>query len=77
MQAEADLVFHLIETEFQKLSLAKQKELLRLLIDKLGVGAEKVSATANQRIPGLQQGKVWVSDDFDDELPDEFWGGRV
>ena len=34
-------------------------------------------AANNQRIPGLQQGKVWVSEDFDDELPDEFWGGRV
>ena len=34
-------------------------------------------APQGKRIPGLQQGKVWVSDDFDDELPDEFWGGRV
>ena len=36
-----------------------------------------VMAPPDKRIPGLQQGKVWVSDDFDDELPDEFWGGRV
>jgi hypothetical protein len=77
MQAETDLVFNLVETEFQKLSLQKQKELLQLLINKLGVMSEKVAPSANQRIPGLQQGKVWMSDDFDDELPDEFWGGRV
>jgi len=27
-----------------------------------------------QRIAGLGKGTIWVSDDFDDELPDEFWG---
>ena len=27
-----------------------------------------------QRIFGLGKGKIWMSDDFDDELPDEFWG---
>ena len=26
------------------------------------------------RILGLGKGKSWMSDDFDDELPDEFWG---
>lgn len=77
MQAETDVVFNVIETEFQKLSLPKQKELLQLLINKLGVRPEKTAPVISQRIPGLQQGKVWMSDDFDDELPDEFWGDRV
>lgn len=27
-----------------------------------------------QRILGLGEGTTWMSDDFDDELPDEFWG---
>lgn len=26
------------------------------------------------RIAGLREGRSWMSDDFDDELPDEFWG---
>ena len=26
------------------------------------------------RVFGLGKGKTWISDDFDDELPDEFWG---
>ena len=26
-----------------------------------------------QRIAGLGKGTVWMSDDFDDELPNEFW----
>ncbi|MEI7645891.1 MAG: hypothetical protein WCJ55_16600 [Chloroflexales bacterium] len=29
----------------------------------------------NPRIAGLDQGTYWVSDDFDAELPDEFWLG--
>lgn len=27
-----------------------------------------------KRIAGLGKGTMWMSDDFDDELPDEFWG---
>ena len=26
------------------------------------------------RVFGLGKGKTWMSDDFDDELPNEFWG---
>ena len=29
-----------------------------------------------QRIAGLGKGTMWMSDDFDDELPDEFWFAR-
>ncbi len=29
------------------------------------------------RIAGLNRGKIWVSDDFDDPLPDQFWMGTV
>ena len=28
------------------------------------------------RVPGLSRGEIWVSDDFDDPLPDEFWLGE-
>lgn len=27
-----------------------------------------------KRIAGLGKGTMWMSDDFNDELPDEFWG---
>jgi len=30
-----------------------------------------------QRIPGLHAGTVWMSDDFDEPLPDEFWLGEA
>lgn len=33
-------------------------------------------ALKRERIPGLGKGDiVWISDDFDDPLPDEFWLG--
>jgi antitoxin (DNA-binding transcriptional repressor) of toxin-antitoxin stability system len=28
------------------------------------------------RIAGLHEGQSWVSEDFNDPLPDEFWAGR-
>jgi len=37
---------------------------------------EPIEKTENlqPRIAGLREGRSWMSDDFDDELPDEFWG---
>ncbi|MBN3960597.1 DUF2281 domain-containing protein [Nostoc sp. NMS8] len=29
-----------------------------------------------KRVLGLNQGKIWISDDFNDPLPDEFWLGE-
>lgn len=29
-----------------------------------------------ERVLGLREGQVWMSDDFDDELPDSFWLGE-
>ena len=31
--------------------------------------------TAHQRIPNLEQGKIVMSDDFNEPLPDAFWLG--
>jgi antitoxin (DNA-binding transcriptional repressor) of toxin-antitoxin stability system len=28
------------------------------------------------RVAGLHEGQVWVGEDFDDPLPDEFWLGQ-
>jgi hypothetical protein len=33
--------------------------------------------TEQKRILGLHRGKVWISDDFDASLPDDFWLGKV
>ena len=34
---------------------------------------QKVKA---RRVPGLSAGKIWISPDFDDPLPDSFWLGE-
>ena len=33
-------------------------------------------APTKPRIAGLHAGMGWISDDFDDELPDSFWLGE-
>ncbi|OCQ96778.1 hypothetical protein BCD64_14300 [Nostoc sp. MBR 210] len=37
---------------------------------------EKTQETPQQRILGLHEGEIWMSDDFNDPLPDEFWMGE-
>jgi hypothetical protein len=34
-----------------------------------------ISITARQRIPNLEQGKIIMSDDFNEPLSDSFWLG--
>ncbi len=36
-------------------------------------GSEAESSATPQRVLGLHQGMGWISDDFNDPLPDEFW----
>ena len=65
---------------------AQLTELIRLaqqgteiLIEEGGVPVARIipaSTVADQpRIAGLNEGEVWMSDDFNAELPDEFWLG--
>ena len=35
-----------------------------------------VNVSPRSRIPGLNRGKIWTSEDFDDPIPDEFWTGE-
>jgi hypothetical protein len=35
-----------------------------------------VVSQPRERVFDLYAGRIWVSDDFDDELPDEFWLGQ-
>jgi antitoxin (DNA-binding transcriptional repressor) of toxin-antitoxin stability system len=37
---------------------------------------EAAPAVLKPRVPGLHAGTTWISDDFDDPLPDEFWLGE-
>jgi hypothetical protein len=38
--------------------------------------ARMESGASGQRVLGLHAGSMWMSDDFDAELPDEFWFGE-
>jgi hypothetical protein len=42
------------------------------------IPTKPVEATLKDRVPGLHAhlGEAWISDDFNDELPDEFWLGE-
>jgi len=33
------------------------------------------SGTGQRRVADLNKGEIWMSDDFDEPLPDEFWVG--
>lgn len=39
--------------------------------------AEAMPIAPKPRVAGLHAGTTWVSDDFDDPLPDEFWLGQA
>jgi hypothetical protein len=63
----------------RQLSPAEKLEIIQALSRQL---QQHYSATpgsplpdATQRIAGLDKGTVWMSSDFDDEFPDEFWLG--
>jgi prevent-host-death family protein len=36
-----------------------------------------VARSEGLRVPGLNRGQVWASDDFDQPLPDDFWLGSL
>lgn len=53
----------------------EELELVRQAVD---AEKDKIAPTtpAKQRIFDLHPGAMWMSDDFDDPLPDEFWLGE-
>lgn len=55
------------------LSLEERKALMHVLVDTI---SEPQTEKLKERIPGLHAGTTWVSADFDDPLPDEFWLGE-
>jgi hypothetical protein len=40
------------------------------------VRIEQKAEVPAQRVLGLHEGMVWMSDDFDEPLPDAFWLGQ-
>jgi len=38
---------------------------------------EPIAPSDEPRVAGLHQGTIWISDDFDEPLPDTFWMGAI
>jgi hypothetical protein len=68
-----------ILAKLEVLPPAQQQEILdfaEFLIQKYEQALPEKASAGKQRILGLDEGKVWMSEDFDDPLPDEFWFGE-
>ena len=67
------------QTQLQGL-LALAREGDEIIIEENGEPSARLIAIQKPQqkecILGLREGQVWTSDDFDDELPDEFWLGK-
>ena len=51
-----------------------------IIIAKAGKPRARLVAVPDKRplrMPGGWEGKVWIADDFDDPLPEEFWNGPI
>ncbi len=65
-----------IETIIRELDSAPEP-LLVAVLNFIQSTKAKTNQESNQnhspRIPGLHQGEIWMSEDFNEPLPDEFW----
>lgn len=41
------------------------------------IESKEAAASGGGRVLGLHQGMVWMSEDFDEPLPDSFWLGKA
>lgn len=68
-----------IETIIRELDSAPEPLLLAVL-DFIQSTKAKITQVSNQsstsRIAGLHKGEIWMSEDFNEPLPDEFWLGE-
>lgn len=66
------------ETIVRELASVPEPLLLRVLsFIRLVKGGDTLATDSfrEPRIPGLHKGQVWMSEDFNDSLPDSFWLG--
>jgi hypothetical protein len=67
-----------IQIEFDELLKAIDQlsdEQKRVLQQRINAPVESESKPLQKRVAGLGEGTIWMSDDLDDPLPDEFWLG--
>lgn len=71
---------HVDETALNWPDLLRRIEIgEEVVIEKNGVAVARLSAVKaapGPRVPGLNRGQIWMSEDFDEPLPDSFWLGE-
>lgn len=69
------MTFDDIARQIPTLSVEERKQLIALIVDSL-TEADMNQTEFKERIPGLNAGSTtWISDDFDEPLPDELMNG--
>ena len=63
-QMSVQELLHLVD-EGTEILLTDGNKALALLVP--------ISQEKSPRIAGLHQGEIWITDDFDEPLPEEFW----
>jgi Protein of unknown function (DUF2281) len=61
--------------KLQTLAPEQQQEVLDF-VEFLAQKYAQPQQPPQKRVLGLNQSKIWISDDFNDPLPDEFWLGE-
>ncbi len=65
-----------IITQLQSIPIDKQKQILdyiNSIVAECSSTSDKSNPSPKKRVLGLHQGKILISDDFNDPLPDDFW----
>ncbi|MEZ4590845.1 MAG: toxin-antitoxin (TA) system antitoxin [Chloroflexota bacterium] len=55
--------------------LANDSEIIFSDGDKPVAKLVRITEPNKARVPGLHEGAIWMSDDFDEPLPTDFWEG--
>ncbi|MBD2412315.1 hypothetical protein FACHB389_24995 [Nostoc calcicola FACHB-389] len=61
--------------KLQTLAPEQQQQVLDF-VEFLSKKYHQPQKSPQKRVLGLNQGEIWMSDDFNDPLPDEFWLGE-
>ena len=64
------MTFEELVAQARELSIEQRKALINELIDSFTDTERKQPQPRKKRTPNLHAGQVWMSDDFNDELPD-------
>lgn len=65
-----------IITKLQTIPLDKQKQILDYIdsiLKQSALSSERPPLSPKKRVLGLHQGKIWMSNDFNDPLHNDFW----